>query len=141
MISTRSNGKVPPLVSQSTSQCAPARAAAASVASAYSRFARKPSKKCSASKMTSSIFGRRKAMVSSIIARFSGSVVPSASVTWKSQDFPTMVATGAPPSMSARMLASDAAVPPARRVMLNAASFACFSVASFGFEPGHPPSM
>jgi len=48
------------------------------------------------------------------------------------------------------MLASDSATPPARRVMLNAASLACLSETScmrakkrrsLGFEPGHPPSM
>jgi hypothetical protein len=48
------------------------------------------------------------------------------------------------------MFASDSAVPPARRVMLNAASFACLSVTScmraknrrsFGLLPGQPPSI
>src|SRR6266446_2378807 len=34
-------------------------------------------------------------MVSPIMARFSGSVVSSACVTWKSHDLPTIVATGA----------------------------------------------
>ena len=62
----------------------------------------------------------------------------------------TIVATGAPDSRSACMLASASALPPARRVMLNAASFACLNVTScirrkkrksFGLEPGHPPSM
>ena len=88
--------------------------------------------------------------MSPIIARFSASVVPSASVTWKSHDLPTIVATGAPDSRSACMLASESALPPARRVMLKAASFACLSATScirrknrksFGLEPGQPPSM
>jgi len=109
-----------------------------------------PSKKCSASNMTSSTRGRRKAIVSAIIARFSSRVVESAWVTWKSHALPTIVATGAPASRSACMLASDSAVPPARRVMLNAASFACLSATScirrkkrksLGLEPGQPPSM
>ena len=42
-------GTQPPLVSQSTRQWAPAASAARRVASAYSRFRLKPSKKCSAS--------------------------------------------------------------------------------------------
>ena len=59
-------------------------------------------------------------------------------------------ATGAPAVMSACMFASDSAVPPARRVMLKAASFACFRVTScmraknrrsLGLLPGQPPSM
>ena len=100
--------------------------------------------------MTSSVGGRRKAIVSAIIARFSSSVVSSACVTWKSHDLPTIVATGAPASRRACMLASDSTGPPARRVMLNAASLACLRLVScmrrkkrrsFGFEPGHPPSM
>jgi hypothetical protein len=94
--------------------------------------------------------GRRNAIVSPIIARFSASVVPSASVTWKSHDLPTIVATGVPASSNACMFASASGVMPARRVMLNAASLPCLSVTScirrknrrsFGFEPGHPPSM
>src|SRR2546427_38675 len=106
---TRSGGSVPPFVSHSTSQWAPAASADRRVASAYSRFRRKPSKKCSASNITSSIRGRRKAIVSAIIFKFSSSVVESAWVTWKSHDLPTIVATGAPASSSACMVASDSA--------------------------------
>src|SRR6266571_5162178 len=95
-IATRPRGSVPPFVSQSTSQWAPAASADWRVASAYSRFRRKPSKKCSASNITSSIRGRSKAIVSAIIFKFSSSVVESAWVTWKSHDLPTIVATGAP---------------------------------------------
>ena len=89
-------------------------------------------------------------MESWIIATFSASVVSSASVTWKSHDLPTIVATGAPDSMMACMLGSDSVAPPARRVMENAASLACLSVTScmrrkkrrsLGLEPGQPPSM
>jgi len=89
-------------------------------------------------------------MVSPIMARFSGSVVSSASVTWKSHDLPTIVATGAPASMSDCMLASPLALTPARRVMEKAQSLACLRETScmrrkkrksLGFEPGQPPSM
>jgi hypothetical protein len=43
------SGRLPPLVSQRMSVSAPDRMAALSVSNAYSEFARKPSKKCSAS--------------------------------------------------------------------------------------------
>ena len=51
--SVTSSGSEPPLVSQRTTQSAPASAAARAVARAYSASSRYPSKKCSPSKTTS----------------------------------------------------------------------------------------
>ena len=90
------------------------------------------------------------ATLSPIIARFSSCVVSSTSFTWKSQLFPTSVTTGVPASRRALRLASSAQRMPLRRVLPNAATRAWVSPsspnreknsASFGFEPGQPPSM
>ena len=89
--------------------------------------------------------------MSRIIARFSSSVVRSASSTCRSCDFATSVTTLAPLSRSAAVSGSSAAFIPARRVAPNAASLACCrsssscarrkNAVSFGFAPGQPPSM
>ncbi len=85
-----------------------------------------------------------------MMRRFSSSVVRSTSVTWRVQVLPTTVHTGAPESTSARMLASSSGPPPTRHVEPKAVMAAVFqgsararekNSASFGFEPGHPPSM
>ena len=90
-------------------------------------------------------------MVSRTIARFSSSVVRSASSTWRSCDLATSVTTEAPLSRSAAISGSSAAATPARRVAPKAASRACRRSSSWaarrknsvslGLAPGQPPSM
>ena len=85
------------------------------------------------------------------MATASSSDVRSASATWRSQDFATMQATGAPASIRLASTASSSGLTPARRVEPNATSVAVPSVSSFlaraknstslGLAPGHPPSM
>jgi len=88
-------------------------------------------------------------MLSSMIRRFSSSVVRRTSVTWSVEVFPKMVQTGVPASRSARMFASSSGFPPARQTEPNAAIAEHFqgrsrarrkNSTSFGFDPGHPPS-
>ena len=142
---------MPPFVSQRTTPSAPARAAVFRHCSAYSLSDAKPSKKCSASKKTVRPLLLRKRTESAIIARFSSSVVSRTS-----RDLPVVrladdrddrrLRVDAAPAGSA----SFARRPPARRVEPKAASRAFRSLssparaknsASFGFEPGQPPSM
>ncbi len=52
--------------------------------------------------------------------RFSSRVVRSASMTWKSHDFPTTVMTGVPAATSAFMLASSSTFFPTLRVIPKA---------------------
>ena len=66
--------------------------------------------------------------MSRTIARFSSSVVRSASSTCRSCDFATSVTTPAPESRSAATSGSSAAATPARRVAPKAASCACSQV-------------
>jgi hypothetical protein len=84
------------------------------------------------------------------MARFSSSVVPSAAVTWKSQDLPKMVTTGGPASTRALRLGSSSGRTPGRRVAPKALILATLNTApwtrlkkrrSLGLEPGQPPSM
>ena len=84
------------------------------------------------------------------MAMFSSSVVPSAAVTWKSHDLPKIVTTGGPASTSAWRFGSSCGRTPGRRVAPKALILAVLNTApctrlkkrrSFGFEPGHPPSM
>ena len=89
--------------------------------------------------------------VSAIIARFSSSVVRSASSTCRSWLLATRVTTGARDSRRAATCGSSAAATPALRVEPNAASVACRrsssvcarrkNSVSFGIAPGQPPSM
>ncbi len=92
----------------------------------------------------------RNATDSSIISRFSPSVVLSALSTCRSHVLPKMVTTGAPDATRAFMLGSSEALSFTRRVDPKAASFAFLSLTrrislknsiSRGFEPGQPPSM
>jgi hypothetical protein len=80
-----------------------------------------------------------------MISRFSSSGIWSASVTWRSQDLPKMVATGVPARRSPCRPGSFAQETPGLRVALKAASFErrrrSFSAAlkncrSLGLEPG-----
>ena len=71
---------LPPLVSQSATSRAPASAAVCTARNAYWRSCFQPSKKCSASKITSRPARTRYATLSPIMARFSSSVVRSTSV-------------------------------------------------------------
>ncbi len=89
-------------------------------------------------------------MESRTMATPSSGVVRSASVTWRSQDFPTMQTTSVPVSSSSRSTEESSARSPARRVIPNDVSWAFASVSlaaslknsvSRGFAPGHPPSM
>ena len=85
------------------------------------------------------------------MASFSSSVVRSASVTWRTSDFATIVTTGACESSSARTCGSSWARTPALRVAPKATSFACLrsssaaarakNSVSLGIAPGQPPSM
>mmetsp|Transcript_25828 Transcript_25828/g.80866 ORF Transcript_25828/g.80866 Transcript_25828/m.80866 type:complete len:302 (+) Transcript_25828:763-1668(+) len=145
-----SAGIVPPLVSQRAMLSAPAAAAARSVASACSWFARKPSKKCSASYTTRRPEAATKPTESAIISRFSSRLTRRTSRTWKSQVLPTMVHTSASERSSASMPSSFEAEMPLRRVMPNAATVACRRLSrrtcskkatSFSFESGYPPSI
>ena len=85
-----------------------------------------------------------------IIAKFSSSVTPKTSVTCSGHVLPTTVTTGVCASSSWRTCASSSTFTPPRRVMPKAAIWAFFhrrlaasvkKAASFGFDPGHPPSM
>ena len=145
-----SAGRLPPFVSHRTTQLAPDRAASRQASTAYSASLANPSKKCSASKITSLPSATPYATDSRIIARFSLGVVPSTALTCHGSLLPTSVQVAAPLAASALMLGSSSHVPPARRVAPNAASRACFSgpasrlaktSSSFGFDPGKPPSM
>ena len=110
-----------------------------------------PSKKCSQSRNTRRPWPTRKATVSATIARFSSSVVRSASRTWRTSDFATRQTTGVCASSSARTCASSSTRTPALRVAPNATSCACRSSSSvraraknsvsLGSAPGQPPSM
>jgi hypothetical protein len=88
--------------------------------------------------------------VSSIIARFSSGETRRTLRTWSGEVLPKTVQTAAPHSRSATRFGSSSAATPARRVAPNAVRTACDSArsrarwknsASFGFEPGQPPSM
>ena len=144
-----SPGRLPPLVSHSTIQLAPARAASRQTSIAYSESRAKPSKKCSASKITSFPPATPCATDSRTIARFSFGVVCRTLLTCHVSLFPTSVHAGAPLRASALRLASSSHVPPALRVAPNAARRECLSgcaassansSSSFGFDPGKPPS-
>jgi hypothetical protein len=88
-------GSVPPLVSQRTSVVAPAPAAARRTASAWSGSSLKPSKKCSASRITSLPASARYATVSLTDSTFSSGVVLRTFSTCSFQLLATMQATGA----------------------------------------------
>ena len=60
----------------------------------------------------------------------SSSVVPSASVTWKSQLLPTMQAVEVPAPTSARSVGSSSTLPAGRRVDPNATRVAVSSCSS-----------
>ena len=148
--SAKREGTVPPLVSQRATQSTPAPAAVFKHCSEYAWFEKKPSKKCSASKMTVRPLPLRKLIESCSIARFSSSVVSRMCSTCWSLALPTIVTTGVFASTRARRLGSESALPPARRVEPKAAILAlrrrssparAKNSASFGFEPGQPPSM
>ncbi len=94
-------GRVPPLVSQSTRQSAPAACAASRHFKANSGLSLYPSKKCSASKKTFSACFLRKRTELWIISRFSSSEIRRASFTWKSHVLPNIVMTVAFASTSA----------------------------------------
>src|SRR3989337_2196171 len=61
------------------------------------------------------------------MATFSSSVVPSAEVTWKSQDLPNMVTTGGPASTRAWRFGSSCGRNPGRRVAAEAGALAVAS--------------
>ena len=118
MISTISRGSVPPLVSQSTRQ---------SRAGRLGRPQRRQRVLAVALEAVEEVLGVVDDLVAVLAevgdrvadhARGSRrSVVPSASVTWKSQDLPTMVTTGVPASSRACRLGSASAAdagPPGR---------------------------
>src|SRR5690349_21203452 len=90
------SGRLPPLVSHSTTHDAPARAAARHASTAYSESRAKPSKKCSASKTSSLPAATPNATDSSIMARCSPFVVPRTLATCQVSLLPTRVHTGAP---------------------------------------------
>ncbi len=84
------------------------------------------------------------------MARFSSRLVRSASATCSVQALPTSVTIGVSASSSARRLASSSMDRRGSLVAPNAASWAFWKViflarsknsASFGLEPGQPPSM
>ena len=88
--------------------------------------------------------------MSSIIARFSSTVVRNTSVTCSFQLLPKNVTTGVAASNNNATCGSSSTATPARRVLPNAATFACRhsrraasrkNSTSFGFDPGQPPSM
>ena len=89
--------------------------------------------------------------MSATIARFSSSVVRSASRTCRTSDFATRHTTGVSASSSARTWPSSSTRTPALRVAPNATSWACRSLSSvraraknsvsLGSAPGQPPSM
>ncbi len=142
-------GTLPPRVSQRQSSVAPASAAACRQRSAYSGFERQPSKKCSASKITSSTRVRRYVIVSAIKSRLAASGMRRSCSTGTSQVRPTIVTTGVSAVSSMRTFWSSSQVMPCRRVEPKAAIFAWRSLrprtaskkpASRGFEPGQPPS-
>ena len=143
-------GRRPPLVSQSAIRSTPAESTARRQASANSGLAEIPSKKCSASKMTSSTWRFRYVMVSCRMSRLAWFEMRRASRTCMSQVLPTTVATGVSArSISARLRSAEARAL-ARRVEPKAAILAWRrrsfltsrkKAASRSLEPGHPPSI
>src|SRR3990167_1875724 len=138
-------GKQPPLVSQSTMVSAPESCATFKTFNAYLELFLWPSKKCSASRITSLSFDLRYRTVSETIFRFSSNDTLSTSVTWKSQLLATIVTTGASVDSSAFRLGSSAAFLFARFVLPKAAILAFFSevflislkkLLSLGFDKG-----
>jgi hypothetical protein len=82
---------VPPLVSHSTIQSAPASAAARSVASAYSQSRDHPSKRCFRVENHLAPEPPKQPTLSAIMRRFSSRVVSRTRSTWSAELFPTSV--------------------------------------------------
>src|SRR5215469_7374832 len=102
---------------------APAASTALRQASANSGLEKYPSKKCSASKITSATRFFKNAIVSFRISRLESAEILSASRTCRSHVLPTTVATGVSARSSNCRLRSWAARTLARRVEPKAATF------------------
>ena len=150
MMRATSEGRVPPLVSHSTRQSAPASVAASRTRRQNAGSSFQPSKKCSRSKITSRPAFFSVETVSAIMRRSSSSVVCSTSRTWAFHDLPTTTTAGVSALSSAVTWGSLAACPPGLRVEPKAATRECrrpaFAMrwknsASLRFDRGKPPSM
>ena len=147
-ISSISWGRAPPLVSHRVIHLAPESTAATRHLIAKSRFDLNPSKKCSASNITSLDWSHIYFTESPIISVFSESSTPKAIFVWKSQVFPTMQTASVFASDRALRPGSLSVLRPDLRVIPNAVSFALLNVgwfekklSSVGLAPGHPPSI
>ena len=113
----------------------------------YALSSLKPSKKCSASNMTSSARRPASRIESAIMVRFSPRLTPSAPSACRAELLPTSVITGVRAWNSVTRPGSLAALRPERRVMPKAHSLARRSsgglakkASSVGLAPGQPPS-
>ena len=84
-------GRIPPFVSHMTSRTAPASLAISMVLSVYSRSTRRPSKKCSRSKITLQPWSVRNLTESNIISKFFSGSTPKTFSAWALEAFPTSV--------------------------------------------------
>ena len=127
VIFSTSCGRQPPLVSQRTIVSTPEFCAAFNTFNEYLEFFLCPSKKCSASRITSLPFDFKYSTDSDTIFRFSSKDTLRTSVTWKSQPLATIVTTGISVKSSAFIPGSSDAFLFARFVLPNAATFAFFN--------------
>ena len=150
VISLISLGKVPPLVSHKTKVFAPASFATFNVESAYLLFSLYPSKKCSASNITSLLFSLKYFIVSSIIFRFSSKDVFNISVTWNADDFPNIDTNSVFAFIKLFIFKSSSIFISGLRVEPKATNLELFNFTSlitlknsisFGFDPGFPASI
>ena len=127
----------------------PPRTAARSASQAKSGSSFQPSKKCSASKITSRPWAFKNRQLSSIIRKFSSYDVSSTRSTWNFQHLPNTQQTGVwAASTAARLWSSSGAVfflrvlpKETRRAFFKERPAARWkNSASFGLEPGLPAS-